>query len=156
MPLTLHCEPCSYLRFRFLKALRDGGLKFFPNYFSATHEKKFLSFCLLLSDKRQKLLTHYFLSRSNFLIISQARRPHHLRKFSMPEKSCAPGEFPFFAEQAALRGELTDFCTGRIGGVRLLRAFGAQNRAKEDFRTINSMLNDKIKNKLYCFKKYPK
>ncbi len=48
----------------------------------------------------------------------------------------------FFTEQAALRGELTNFCAERVDGVRLLRAFGATEPAKESFSEINDRLND--------------
>ncbi len=48
----------------------------------------------------------------------------------------------FFSVQAKLRGELTDFCTERINGIRLLKAFGATEPAKEAFLDVNERLNE--------------
>ena len=48
----------------------------------------------------------------------------------------------YFAQQAALRGSLTDFCTEHIDGVRLLRAFGATRSAKEAFEDTSDALNE--------------
>ncbi|MBR1633829.1 MAG: ABC transporter ATP-binding protein [Lachnospiraceae bacterium] len=48
----------------------------------------------------------------------------------------------YFLEQAALRGELTAFCEEQIGGVKLLRCFGANERSKRDFAGFNERLNE--------------
>ncbi len=48
----------------------------------------------------------------------------------------------YFLEQAALRGELTAFCEEQIGGVKLLRCFGANERSKRDFAGYNERLNE--------------
>ncbi len=47
----------------------------------------------------------------------------------------------FFTEQAKLRGEVTEYCNEQVDGVRLLRAFGANEKAKQNFRTLNDSLN---------------
>ena len=47
----------------------------------------------------------------------------------------------FFTEQATLRGEMTEYCNEQVGGVRLLRAFGANAKAKEQFDELNDRLN---------------
>lgn len=48
----------------------------------------------------------------------------------------------FFTEQAKLRGEVTEYCNERVQGVKLLRAFGANEAAKDGFRTLNDCLNE--------------
>lgn len=48
----------------------------------------------------------------------------------------------YFLEQAALRGELTEFCEEQISGVKLLRCFGANERSKREFAGYNERLSE--------------
>ena len=48
----------------------------------------------------------------------------------------------YFTEQAVLRGQMTAYCEEQVTGVKLLRAFGANERSKQGFTAINDQLND--------------
>ena len=48
----------------------------------------------------------------------------------------------YFLAQAALRGELTDFCEEQVSGVKVLRCFGANERSKEEFAGYNDRLSE--------------
>lgn len=49
--------------------------------------------------------------------------------------------FNKFREQSAIKGELTGYIDEHIGGQRLVKAFGFEKRAEEEFGEINERLN---------------